>query len=176
MLKLLLKRWTLTPLLLLLLAATPFFLLRLHTEVQASQLAVTGSHHYFYDFPNGTMNVYDIDNNFALVQSGSIPTTNVRGVVFDPQSGMLYFSDGGNGGANGTGSLIKYNLVTQSVVYKQAYNFGVDRFAITPDGKTIYMPDGSASSDGIWHSINTASGQVTGSILTASGVRRMIRI
>ena len=170
MLKLLLKRWTLTPLLLLLLAATPFFLLRLHTEVQASQLAVTGSHHYFYDFPNGTMNVYDIDNNFALVQSGSIPTTNVRGVVFDPQSGMLYFSDGGNGGANGTGSLIKYNLVTQSVVYKQAYNFGVDSFAITPDGKTIYMPDGSASSDGIWHSINTASGQVTGSILTASGV------
>jgi DNA-binding beta-propeller fold protein YncE len=116
------------------------------------------------------MNVYDIDNNFALVQSLPIPTTNVRGVVFDPQSGMLYFSDGGNGGANGTGGLIKYDLVTQSVVYRQTYNFGVDSMAITPDGKTIFMPDGSASYDGTWHIINTATGQVTGAILTASGV------
>jgi len=124
MLKLMLKRGILTPLLLLLFAATPFFLFRPHTVVRASQLAVTGSHHYFYDFPNGTMNVYDLDNNFVLVQSVSIPTTNVRGVVFDPQSSMLYFSDGGNGGQNGTGSLIKYNLVTQSLVYKQVYNLG----------------------------------------------------
>ena len=170
MLKLMPKRGILTPLLLLLFAATPFFLFRPHTVVRASHLAVTGSHHYFYDFPNGTMNVYDLDNNFALVQSVSIPTTNVRGVVFDPQSGTLYFSDGGNGGSNGTGGLIKYNLVTRSLVYKQAYNFGVDSFAITPDGKTIYMPDGSATYDGTWHIIDTVSGQVTGSILTADGV------
>ncbi len=170
MLKNLLQRWFLTLPLLLLLGATPFFLLRHFTEVQASPRAATGSHHYFYDFPNGSMNVYDMDNDFALVRSIPIPTTNVRGVLFDPQSGMLYFSDGGNGGSNGTGGLIKYNLITQTVVYKQAYPFGVDSMAITPDGKTIYMPDGSASSDGTWHIINTASGQITGAILTASGV------
>ena len=146
------------------------FFFRPHNGAQADPSTVTGTHHYFYTFPNGTMNVYDMDNNFALVQSVSIPTTNVRGVVFDPQSGMLYFSDGGNGGSNGTGVLIKYNLVTQAVVYKQSYPFGVDSMAITPDGKTIYMPDGSASTDGTWHIISTATGQVTGSILTAAGV------
>ena len=155
---------------LLLLATTLVFLFRPHNGAQADPSTVTGTHHYFYTFPNGTMNVYDMDNNFALVQSVSIPTTNVRGVVFDPQSGMLYFSDGGNGGSNGTGVLIKYNLVTQAVVYKQSYPFGVDSMAITPDGKTIYMPDGSASTDGTWHIISTATGQVTGSILTAAGV------
>ena len=170
MLKNLLQRWFLIPPLLLLLGATPFFLLRHFTKVQASQHSISGTHHYFYDFPNGSMNVYDMDNSFALVHSIPVPTTNVRGVLFDPQSGMLYFSDGGNGGSNGTGGLIKYNLITQTVVYKQAYPFGVDSMAITPDGKTIYMPDGSASSDGTWHIINTATGQITGAILTASGV------
>jgi DNA-binding beta-propeller fold protein YncE len=170
MLKNLLKRWLLISLLLLLLEATPFFLLQHLNGVQASQNAVISTHHYFYTFPNGSMNVYDIDQNFALVKSVPIPTINVRGVLFDPQGGMLYFSDGGNGGSHGTGSLIKYNLLTQTIVYKQAYNFGVDSMAITPDGKTIFMPDGSTSSDGTWHIINTATGQVTGSILTASGV------
>ncbi|HLI06497.1 MAG TPA: hypothetical protein VKV40_08015 [Ktedonobacteraceae bacterium] len=165
-----LKRWFLILPPLLLFVAMPLLFPGFHNSARASQNIVTGSHHYFYDFPNGSMNVYDMDNNFALVQHVSIPTTNVRGVVFDPHSGMLYFSDGGNGGSNGTGGLIKYNLITQSVVYRQSYNFGVDSMAITPDGKTIFMPDGSAAYDGTWHIINTATGQVTGTIFTASGV------
>src|SRR5579875_2597753 len=175
MLKQLLNRWFLIPPLLLIVVATPLLFFRYHPGALASQNAVTGTHHYFYDFPNGYMNVYDMDNNFSLVQSVPIPTVNVRGVVFDPHSGMLYISDGGNGGQNGTGSLIKYNLITEQVVYKVAYNsgansFGVDSLAITPDGKTIFMPDGSASTDGTWHIINPANGQVTGTILTIPGL------
>lgn len=170
MLKNLLKRWYLIPPLVLLLAATPFFLFHHTTQANASQHAVTGNHHYFYDFPNGFMNVYDMDNNFALVQSVQIPTVNVRGVVFDPHSGMLYISDGGNGGAHGPGSLLKYNLATQTVIYKQSYAFGVDSMAITPDGKTIFMPDGSMSNDGKWYVISTANGAMTGTINTANGV------
>lgn len=165
-----LKRWLLISPMLFLIAMIPLLLLLSYHVAQASRSVVTGNHHYFYDFPNGSMNVYDIDNNFALVQSVALPTTNVRGAVFDPHSGMLYLSNGGNGGGNGTGQLIKYNLMMQTVVYRQSYNFGVDSMAITPDGRTIYMPDGSASSDGTWHLINTATGQVTGAILTASGV------
>lgn len=165
-----LKRWLLISPLLFLIAVAPVLFLCTRNAAQATRSAVTGDHHYFYDFPNGSMNVYDMDNHFALVQSVALPTTNVRGAVFDPRSGMLYFSNGGNGGANGTGQLIKYNLATQSVVYRQNYNFGVDSMAITPDGRTIYMPDGSAGSDGTWHIINTATGQVTGAILTASGI------
>src|SRR5579875_2501798 len=170
MLKHLLKRWFLIPPLLLIVVATPLLFLRPHPGARASQQATTGTHHYFYDFPNGYMNVYDMDNNFSLVQSVQIPTVNVRGVVFDPHSGMLYISDGGNGGIDGNGSLIKYNLVTQQVVYNVAYSFGVDSLAITPDGKTIYLPDGSLSPDGTWHIINPANGQVTGTILTISGL------
>ena len=37
--------------------------------------------------------------------------------------------------------------------------------AITPDGRTIYMPDGEKEYDGnIWRVVNAATGRVTGSI------------
>src|SRR5579875_1421804 len=117
MLKILLKRWFLIPPLLLLVVVTPLFFFWFHIGAHASQQAMTGTYHYFYDFPNGYMNVYDMDNNFALVDSEQQPTTNVREVVVDQNSGMLYFRNGGNGGGNGNGVLIKYNLVTQQLLY-----------------------------------------------------------
>ena len=165
-----LKKWYFLPLLLLLVAATPFLFTYLKSAKAAtSKSNVTGSHHYFYDFPNGQINVYDMDNNFALVQTLQVPTTNVRGAVFDPHTGMLYFSNGGDGGQNGNGGLIKYNLLTDSVVWQQNYNFGVDSPAITPDGKTIYMPDGAANSDGLWRVIDAATGNVLSTISTVNG-------
>jgi hypothetical protein len=162
------QKWFLLFLLLLLIAAVPFLFVYVR-GAKATSGAVTGSHHYFYTFPNGQMNVYDMDNNFALVQNVAIPTTNVRGVVFDPTSGMLYISNGGDGGQNGNGSLIKYNLLTESVVWTQNYNFGVDSLAISGDGKTIYLPDGAASTDGLWYIINASTGAVMGNIPTVPG-------
>src|SRR5438552_1946950 len=85
------------------------------------------TNHYLYTFPDGNMYVYDIDNNFNLVKQVSLPTTTgVRGATVDPASGMLYLSYGGNGGGHGNGSLLKYNLLTDSVVWTVNYNHGVD--------------------------------------------------
>lgn len=126
--------------------------------------------HYLYVFPDGQMDVYDIDNNFALVNSVSMPMlTDVRGVDADPASASLYIAYGGDGGAHGNGSLLKYDLLTNSIVWAVNYPFGVDSPAITPNGKTIYLPDGELSYDGTWHIINTSNGSVEGSIFVATG-------
>ncbi len=48
------------------------------------------------------------------------------------------------------------------------YSFGVDQFAVTPDGSTIYMPHGSDSTDGVHSILDASDGKVTGSISTGT--------
>ncbi|HLI06280.1 MAG TPA: hypothetical protein VKV40_06920 [Ktedonobacteraceae bacterium] len=147
-----------------LLMAAQFFIL-FHNNSKATTV-----NHYLYVFPEGQMDVYNIDNNFALVKTVSMPMLNeVRGVDADPASASLYIAYGGDGGAHGNGSLLKYNLLTNSIVWSVNYPFGVDSPAITPDGKTIYLPDGELSYDGTWHIINTSNGSVEGSIFVNTG-------
>lgn len=107
---------------LLLLAIIPFFLTQKdHTNARAAQTmrkAVTATQHYLYVFPDGSVNVYDIDNNFHLVKSINLPIlTGGRGAAVDPASNMLYLSYNGDGGAHGNGSMLKYNLLTDSIVW-----------------------------------------------------------
>jgi 5-hydroxyisourate hydrolase-like protein (transthyretin family) len=121
---------------------------------------------YEYVFPDQSIYVYDLAT-FQLVKHVSMPQlTAVRGVGVVPSTHMLYISYGGAGGSNGTGSLLKYDLLTDKVIWTQSYTFGVDAFAITPDGTTIYMPDGASSGDGIWEVLDASTGAVTGSINT----------
>lgn len=151
--------------LLLTIIAGSVFLVR-NNQVHAASTTVQ---HYEYVFPDGAMYVYDMDNNFALVKQVSLPTTNVRGVSVSAATSMLYVSYNGDGGGHGNGSLLKYNLLTDQVVWSQNYNFGIDSMDITPDGKTIYMPDGEAAYDGYWHILDAGTGAVTGSIFIGQG-------
>ena len=153
--------------LLVLLAITPFFLLFKGISGASADSPI---HHYLYVFPDHTLDVYDMDNNFQLVQQISLPTTDGgRGIIADPASGSLYLSYHGDGGIHGTGSLLKYDLINNKVVWTQNYSFGIDSGAISPDGKTIYMPDGEAAYDGTWHLINASDGTSKGTIFTVNG-------
>src|SRR5476649_1075544 len=87
----------------------------------------TGVSHLEYTFPDGNMYVYDIDNNFQLVYSRTLPTSyGVRGTVASPTDGMLYISYGQDGGSNSAGSLLKYDLINNSIVWQKTYTFGID--------------------------------------------------
>jgi DNA-binding beta-propeller fold protein YncE len=120
-------------------------------------------HHYEYVFPDSSIYVYDLDNRGALVKHVRVPTSaGVRGAVASAVTGMLYISYGND--RRGGGSLLKYNLTTDEVVWVKRYSFGVDSMSISPDGNTIYMPTGELASDGIWKVIDAKSGNVTGSI------------
>jgi DNA-binding beta-propeller fold protein YncE len=131
--------------------------------------------HYEYVFPDGGMYVYDMDRGHELVKTIRLPTTaGVRGVVASPITHMLYISYGGDGGSNGNGSLLKYDLVADQLVWTKSYSHGIDSMAISPDGKTIYMPDGEITPDGTWYVIDANSGNETGTINGGRGPHNTI--
>lgn len=130
----------------------------------------TGSvvHHYEYVFPDGGMDVYDIDHNFALVQQVSLPTSaGGRGVAVSLPTHMLYISYGSDSGPGG--SLLAYDLLTGKIVWAKRYDHGIDSMAITPDGKTIYMPAGEGNESNLWYIEDAATGNDLGTIATDNG-------
>jgi DNA-binding beta-propeller fold protein YncE len=87
----------------------------------------------------------------------------VRGFAADPASHALYISyKGTNSGAY----LYKMDLLTKEMIYNVTMPVSVDSFSLTPDGKTIYFPDGDDQSNGIWRIVDAATGAVTGAIDT----------
>jgi len=123
--------------------------------------------HYEYVLPDQNLYVYDMDNGFQLLQHVSIPQVQgVRGIGAVISTHMLYISYGqfGRNNVSVPGSLLKYDLLTNTVVWTQTYSFGIDSFDISPDGSTIYMPDGENSGNGTWFVIDAVTGNVKGSI------------
>jgi YVTN family beta-propeller protein len=145
------------------------------TSPPTSTVSSVVTHHYEYVFPDSGMYVYDMDHKHALVKTMRIPTiAGVRGVAASPSTHMLYVSYGGDGGGNGNGSLLKYDLLTNTVDWKRDYSHGIDSMAITPDGKTIYMPDGELSPNGTWYVIDANTGNETDTINGGSGPHNTI--
>jgi hypothetical protein len=116
---------------------------------------------------DGTLNAYQ-EGTWALVGSWSgLPfTTGIRGTAFDGHD--LYFAVGGDGGANGNGSLVKWDLETGTVVYDVAYPFGVDQ--LNACGGSLYLPVGEmARTSQTWEQIDEATGAVIGSVQAGLG-------
>ena len=124
--------------------------------------------HLEYVFNDGLVSVYDIDRGFAPVESFALPGTSqgVRGVAVSPVTHMMFVSYGGDGGANGKGSVLAYDLLSRRVVWSVHLRTGIDSGAVSSDGRLLYMPDGELSPDGNWYILDTASGNVTGTIQT----------
>jgi hypothetical protein len=100
-----------------------------------------------------------------LVKQITIPVvTPVRGATFSPPRHTLYVSYGGDGPGVGTGSMLAYDLLTDTVLWNVRYSDGVDSMAITPDGKTIYMPSGELNFTSTWYVIDASNGSITGTI------------
>jgi DNA-binding beta-propeller fold protein YncE len=125
--------------------------------------------HWLYVVTDGTVYVYDIDNNHALVKQFPIPEAGKRGVAVAPNQGILYVAECGvNTCVGAHGSLIAYDLVNDVVRWVANYTFGVDQLAVTPDGSTIYMPHGEDASDGKFSILRGSDGAVIGTINTGT--------
>jgi DNA-binding beta-propeller fold protein YncE len=119
--------------------------------------------------------VYDIDARQRLVQRVALPVAKgIRGVVASPATHMLYISYGGDGGSNGTGSLLAYDLLGERVLWQRSYPTGIDSMAISPDGGRIYMPTGELDSSGVWKVLDARDGQVIASIQGGSGAHNTV--
>jgi len=129
-----------------------------------------------YVFPDGSFSVYDMDNGHQLVKSVALPQARgIRGVVAHAATHALYVSYGGDGdGQHGPPTLLKYDLLTDGVVWTHTYPIGIDSMSISPDGNHLFMPSGELASGGTWYVINTSDGTVLGTIDGPSGPHNTI--
>ena len=132
--------------------------------------------HFEYVLNSGTIYIYSIDQHNKLVQTVGIPQIagDPHGVVASPATGRLYVSFGGEGGSTGNGSMLAFDLRREKFVWQQNYPSGIDSMAITPNGKTIYMPVGESSGKGTWSVIEAATGNVVGAVQGPAGAHNSI--
>ena len=141
----------------------------------AARTSAAGVHHYEYVFPDGSMYVYDMDAHQRLLQHVALPMAQgIRGVVASPATHTLYISYGGDGGGNGSGSLLAYDLLAGRVLWTRALNSGIDSMAISPDGGRIYMPSGELDSSGVWSVLDARDGSVISTIHAGAGAHNTV--
>lgn len=109
--------------------------------------------------------VFDIDGGHRFVKR--IPTAglgddgkplNVKGVCVSQSLARIYVST--------IRSLMCLDLVTEKLLWEKDYEGGCDRMAISPDGRTIYLP--SLEKDH-WHVVSAADGKILAKIVPRSG-------
>jgi hypothetical protein len=129
-------------------------------------ISSSGAHHLEYVFNVGLVSVYDIDQGWKSAGTISLPQTEagIRGVMVSPGTHMMFVAYGGDSGGNGNGSVLAYDLGSDQIKWEAHLNAGIDSGAVSPDGKTLYMPTGEQSTSGTWNIINAENGAVTGTI------------
>jgi hypothetical protein len=127
--------------------------------------------HLEYVLEDGVTSVYEMDNGYKLAKTISLSQTKAgtRGVMVAPSSHLMFISFGGDGGQNGNGSVLAYDLVASKVVWEVHLNTGIDSGAVSPDGSKLYMPVGELSEAGTWNVLSASHGKVIGTIQGGSG-------
>ena len=114
--------------------------------------------------------VFDIDREHRFVRriaTGGVDQNgkplNVKGVCASAVTKRIYVST--------TRSILCLDLLTDKLLWEKFYEGGCDRLALSPDGKTIYVP--SLEGDH-WHVIDALNGAVLEKIVRKSGAHNTI--
>jgi hypothetical protein len=113
--------------------------------------------------------VFDVNDGHRWVRDIPLPDGiyNARGVAVNAGTDRLYISFFDTAAdRRQPGGLLCVDLNTDRVLWVKRYDPELvpspDRFALTPDGKKIYMPAGEGSADATWWQvIDAASGEPT---------------
>jgi DNA-binding beta-propeller fold protein YncE len=114
--------------------------------------------------------VFDIDHGHRFVKriktagldEKGVPI-NVKGICASAHTKKLYIST--------IKQLMCIDLVTETLDWEQTYPEGCDRMALSPDGRTLYVPSFEGA---IWNVVDAASGIVITKITTNSGAHNTI--
>jgi len=108
------------------------------------------------------ISIYDINDGHKLLRSFDIPDTAVyKGISASVQLGKLYVT------SNLKDDLVCIDLATDQIVWRKHYSDGyADSQAITPDGRTLYVPMRDGDS---WWVIDAATGDVKTKIRVEHG-------
>jgi DNA-binding beta-propeller fold protein YncE len=114
--------------------------------------------------------VFDIDKNHQFVKrikTGGLgedgKPLNVKGICASAQTRLVHIST--------IKTLQCLDLVTEKLLWEKAYEGGCDRMALSPDGKTIYLP--SLEKDH-WHVVDAVTGDVLAKLVPKSGAHNTI--
>jgi DNA-binding beta-propeller fold protein YncE len=121
---------------------------------------------------NGSMTIYDVPS-WSVVKTIPLPTADgPRGIACHPGLGSLWIT---HGAANGTGgSILRYDLATDTVLWDLKLGFGVDQLAVTLDGSKLYVPSGEKSTNNLWHILDPLTGNLLGTITGGLGPHNTI--
>ena len=108
----------------------------------------------------GSISVYDIDAGHKLFKT--IATVSgvgeVRGVAANAMTGKLYVSY--NQSNTGAGYVYSLDLKTDTILWNRAIPPDVDRLAVSPDGKTLYVPTGEYTNCNFINVLDAATGDL----------------
>lgn len=132
-------------------------------------VAVPGVRNYLEHGGHGLL-VFDIDQGHRFVRRipmGGLDENgrplNVKGIAASAATGRLYVST--------IRTLMSFDLTTDKMLWEKSYEGGCDRMAISPDGKSLYLP--SLEKDH-WHVVDAASGDVLAKVVPKSGAHNTI--
>ncbi len=118
-------------------------------------VAVPGIRDYLGYGGHGIL-VFDINNNHRFVKripaKGFHPDntpSNVKGIAVSVSLNSIFIST--------IESLQRIDLATEKLVWEKPFEGGCDRMAISPDGKTMYLP---SFEKGFWNVVDCASGDI----------------
>jgi DNA-binding beta-propeller fold protein YncE len=152
---------------------TAFFAAAWHSQAAADRhylyVAVPGIRNYVEYGGVGVL-VFDMNAGHKFVKR--IPTfelvpgqqpENVKGVAAHAGTGRLYVTT--------VKRLAAIDLATERIVWNRTYDGGCDRLAISPDGKTLYVPSLEGPH---WHAIDANTGDVLAKVVTNTGAHNTL--
>ncbi len=127
---------------------------------------------------DGGLRGSDIDHGYRLVErielSGDYDAVNPRGIAADPETDRIYVSYWGKDPNSGTGRLIAFDLSRGEVAYSKEYSPSVDSFALSGDGRKIYLPCSEHSDCDWWWVLDARTGRELGRITVTRGTHNTI--
>jgi 6-phosphogluconolactonase (cycloisomerase 2 family) len=107
----------------------------------------------------GSISVYDMDDGHRRIKTiQTVPgVSDVRGVAVSGATGKLYvaYLD-----ASGAGMVYCLDVYNDSVLWNRAITPGVDRLAINPDGKLLYVPTWEGGSADYINVVDANTGEI----------------
>ena len=124
--------------------------------------AVNGIERLLYISNKTGVSVYDINDGHKFLRNFEVPDSlEYKGISASVSLGKLYLT------SNSKDELICIDLATDKIDWRRHYDGGyADSQAITPDGKTLYVPMRDSDS---WWVIDAAKGDVKAKIKTEHG-------
>ena len=107
----------------------------------------------------GTVSVYGIATEHRLIKTiRTVPRVgDVRGVAASAATGKLYvaYID-----VSGTGMVFCLNIYNDTILWNKPISPGVDRLAINPEGKLLYVPTGEGGSADYINVVDADTGEI----------------